>query len=291
MASIMKQILWSGKFDARTVLRSRASCLDTIQKNLKHVLVQKMKKVWILIVATIASMPLCGCAVKEPVKQYRITQGSHLAVRPFPRDFEPWWMQRHQAVLDRIHQGNVAIIMIGDSITQGWEFAGQNVWNKYYQSRNAVNLGFNGDGTHHVLWRLQNGEIESLSPCLAVVMIGTNNSGSSSGREIADGIILICQELRKKLPATKILLLSIFPRDTADSNSRRTNTQASEIASKIADNRWIYYLDINSYFLDTNTELSKEIMPDKLHPNENGYQIWAQSMEPMIAKLMKSCKH
>lgn len=250
-----------------------------------------MKKLRILIAAMVLSMFLCGCAVKEPVKEYHITQGSHLAVKPFPRDFEPWWMQRHQAVLDRIRQGNVDIIMIGDSITQGWEINGKNVWNKYYQSRNAVNLGFNGDGTQHVLWRLQNGEIEGISPCLAVVMIGTNNSGSSNGREIADGIILICQELRRKLPSTKILLLSIFPRDDADSNSRLINAQASLIVSNIADNRWIYYLDINSYFLDAKAELPKEMMPDKLHPNENGYQIWAQSMEPMIVKLIKSCQN
>jgi beta-glucosidase len=27
-------------------------------------------------------------------------------------------------------------------------------------------------------------------------------------------------------------------------------------------------------------------MPDLLHPNEKGYQIWAEAMEPTIAKLM-----
>jgi len=246
-----------------------------------------MKKPSFLIVIPVLSMLLCGCGVHEPVLQYRITPGDHLAVNPFPRDFEPWWVQRHQAVLERIHQGNVDLLMIGDSITQGWELAGQAAWNRYYQSRNAVNLGFNGDGTHHVLWRLQNGEIEGISPCLAVVMIGTNNSASSSGRQIAEGIILICQELRKKLPATKILLLAIFPRDGADSASRRINTQASQIFSGIADNRWIYYLDINASFLDAKDAIEKDLMPDGLHPNEKGYHTWAQAMEPMIADLIK----
>ena len=113
----------------------------------------------------------------------------------------------------RVKQGNVDLIFIGDSITHGWEEAGKDVWQKFYGKRNAVNLGIGGDQTQHVLWRLDHGNIDGISPKLAVIMIGTNNAGSGQQPEqIAEGIKAIVEQLRAKLPETKILLLAIFPR-------------------------------------------------------------------------------
>ena len=85
-------------------------------------------------------------------------------------------MERHQRSLARIRQGPIDLLFIGDSITQGWEEDGRPVWNAFYQHRHAANLGYNGDQTDNVLWRLQNGELDGITPKLAVVMIGTNNA-------------------------------------------------------------------------------------------------------------------
>jgi lysophospholipase L1-like esterase len=236
----------------------------------------------------ISCVTLCGCAKKvEKVNAYKIEPNAHSAVTPVPRSDE-WWTKRHQAVLDRVKQGNVNLIFIGDSITQGWEGDGKEVWDKYYAKRNAINMGFNGDHTQHVLWRFENGEIDGISPKLAVVMIGTNNSNNNdnTSKEIGEGIIAICQELRKDLPKTKILILAIFPRGEKPSPQREKNAEASRLASTIADNKWIYYLDINDKFLDKDGTLSKDIMPDYLHPNAKGYEIEAEAIEPMVKKLM-----
>ena len=100
---------------------------------------------------------------------------SHSAVRPAPRG--GGWMGRHESFNERVARGNVDLIFVGDSITQGWEGAGKGVWAKYYGERNAVNLGIGGDRTQHVLWRLDHGNVEGIAPKAAVVMIGTNNSG------------------------------------------------------------------------------------------------------------------
>ena len=102
------------------------------------------------------------------------------AVVPVPRDGN--WMKRHDSFNERVKKGNVDLIFIGDSITQGWEGAGKKVWEEFYGKRNAVNLGIGGDRTQHVLWRLENGNIEGIQPKLAVLMIGTNNSGSNNSR-------------------------------------------------------------------------------------------------------------
>ena len=229
----------------------------------------------------------CESLGQEKVFQYEITLNAHSAVRPAPNGYD-WWMPRHNAILDRNKQGRVGMIFIGDSITHAWENKGKDVWQQYYAKRNAVNMGFTADRTQHVLWRLQNGAIAGINPKVAVILIGVNNSSSNdnTAKEIGEGIIAICQKLRADLPDTKILILSIFPLCDYGSPRVQKDAEASELASAIADNRHIYYLDINEKFLGGDGTATKELLPDCVHPNEKGYQVWAEAMEPTIVKLM-----
>ncbi len=218
--------------------------------------------------------------------QFIIAGEKHSAIEPAHR--HSWWTLRNDEVNERVKQGNVDLLMIGDSITHGWEGGGKKFWDKYYEPRNAVNMGFSGDRTQNVLWRLEHGHMEGISPKLAVLMIGTNNSNGedNTAEEIADGIVAICKKLRAKCPKMKILILAIFPRGPEPSEQREKNAKASLLASKIADGKMIHYLDINDKFLTKDGFLSKKIMPDYLHPNEAGYKIWAESIEPKVAELM-----
>jgi len=218
--------------------------------------------------------------------QHLIAEEKHSAVEPDHR--HSWWTLRNDAVNERVKQGNVDLLMIGDSITHGWEGGGKKLWDKYYEPRNTVNMGFGGDRTQHVLWRLEHGHLDGISPKLAVLMIGTNNSNGddNTAEEIAAGIIAICKKLRAECPKTKILILAIFPRGPEPSEQREKNAKASKLASKIADGKMIHYLDINSKFLTKDDFLSRKIMPDYLHPNEAGYKIWAEAIEPKVAELM-----
>jgi len=194
---------------------------------------------------------------------------------------------RFEAYNQRIRQGHVNLIFVGDSITQRWDRQGTQVWQKYYSNRNAVNLGVDGDRTQNVLWRLDNGNIDRISPEVAVVMIGTNNSDDGcTAEEIAAGIIAVCQKIREELPQTKIILHAIFPRGERPSAQRRLNARASEIASKIADNRMIYYMDIGNEFLEADGSISKEIMYDYVHLTSKGYTRWAQALEPKLKELL-----
>jgi lysophospholipase L1-like esterase len=207
------------------------------------------------------------------------------AVKPVPRDGN--WIKRHESFNERVAKGNVDLVFIGDSITQGWEGAGKNVWSKFYGSRNAVNLGIGGDRTEHVLWRLDHGNIAGIKPKAAVLMIGTNNSGSNTSEEIAAGIKAIVARLRGELPDTHVLILGVFPRGAAPEDARRkVNEKTNEIVAKLADGQKVHYLDIGKKFLADDGTLSKEIMPDLLHLNEKSYTIWAESIEPTLAKLL-----
>jgi beta-glucosidase len=237
-----------------------------------------MSRFWYCLLS-IAAAVLLGpalCAQEAP---------KHAAVTPVPR--EGGWMQRHESFNQRVKQGNVDLIFIGDSITQGWEGAGKKVWEEHYGKRNAVNLGISGDRTQHVLWRLDHGNIDGISPKLAVIMIGTNNASSNTSQEIADGVEAIVARLRKELPETKVLVLGIFPRGEDKNNkARQVNEGANEKIAKLAGYKMVFYQDLAPAFLNDDGTLSKEIMPDLLHLSEKGYQIWAESIEPKLTDLM-----
>jgi beta-glucosidase len=207
------------------------------------------------------------------------------AIVPVPR--EGAWLKRHESFNERVKQGKVDLLFIGDSITQGWEGAGKGVWDKFYGKRNAVNLGIGGDRTQHVLWRLDNGNLYNIHPKLAVLMIGTNNSGTNNSEQIAAGVKAIVEKLRTKLPETKVLVLGIFPRGAnKDDAKRKVNEGANEIIKGLADDKMVFYLDIGPNFLQDDGTLSKEVMPDLLHLNEKSYTTWAESIEPKVKELL-----
>jgi len=207
------------------------------------------------------------------------------AVIPIPGHGENW-THRNDAINARVRKGNVDLLYIGDSIVQHWDAQGLAIWNHYYAPRNAVNLGISGDRTEHVLWRLQHGNIDGISPKLAIVMIGQNNGPDNTGDEIGAGVTTITQLLRKKLPETKILLLAIFPRREKPTEERAVLAHANRIIKKLADNKTIFYMDINSIFLRADGSIPSSLMPDFEHPNAAGHRIWAETIEPKVAELM-----
>lgn len=201
-----------------------------------------------------------------------------------------WWMPRHEhKLLEKQQHEKVNLVFLGDSITHSWESKGKQDWQQNYAKHNALNLGFSGDRTEHVLWRLQNGEVSGIDPKLLVLMIGTNNTGQrqDNPQETALGIKHILDLLKSQLPNTKILLLAIFPRGASvEDPLRKINDDINGIIKDYGDNKRVHYLDLNHIFLDENGNLSQTVMQDLLHPNEDQYKVWAVAMEPTIIALM-----
>lgn len=212
-----------------------------------------------------------------------------VSITPAHRLNEDWWKQRHDKCVELTKKGGHELVFIGDSITQGWEGSGKAVWDRYYGARHAANFGFSGDRTEHVLWRMANGEITGLHPKLVVLMIGTNNigHGSSNADATALGVRTIVQNLRLSMPEAKILLLGIFPRGaTAEDSMRKQVAEATTKFAPLDDGQHVFFLDIGRHFLTRDGEMWRGLMPDLLHPNDNGYEIWAKAMEPSIATLL-----
>jgi lysophospholipase L1-like esterase len=214
------------------------------------------------------------------------------AVKPLNRD-----NARHKQFLEIAKKGDVDVLFLGDSITQGWEGNGKEEWKKNFEPLKAANFGIGGDQTGHVLWRLTEGkELEGIQPKVAVIMIGTNNTGGHKAEDIAGGIEAIVAELRKQRPHCKVLLLGVFPRggginkDDTVCPAAKLNPKIKQINERIAkldDGKMVIYKDIGAKFLDSEGGLPRTTMPDLLHLSPKGYAIWAEAIKPDVEKLLK----
>jgi lysophospholipase L1-like esterase len=205
------------------------------------------------------------------------------------------WVARHEGFVAQAKQGGIDILFMGDSITDFWRNRGSNVWNQYYAPRHAANFGISGDRTQHVLWRMNNGELDGIKPKVVVLMIGTNNTGKERNSdkirntvpETIAGVQAVVADIRARLPDSKILLLAIFPRGTLDDPQRAQVALINTVIAKLDDGSMVRYLDIDPKFIEADGTLPRSIMPDLLHPNAHGYQIWADAMNPTLDEMMK----
>jgi len=226
---------------------------------------------------------------KEELKKEEPKKNS--AIVPTKKD-----PKRHDAFLEIAKKGDVDLLFLGDSITDAWGGeghgggAGKEIFEKEFVPMKAANFGIGGDRTQHVLWRLQNGELDGITPKVVMLMIGTNNSNGkdNTAEEIAEGIKAIVSEIKKKSPKTKILLLAVFPRGVKPNAQREKIADVNKIIAKLDDQgKSVKFLDIGSKFLKEDGMLPKEIMPDALHLSKDGYRIWADAVKEPIAELMK----
>jgi lysophospholipase L1-like esterase len=197
------------------------------------------------------------------------------------------FVKRHEGFVEIAKKGGVDVVFFGDSITDGWRGAGKDAWAKNFEPLKSANFGIGGDRTQHVLWRITGGELEGIKPKVAVVMIGTNNSGSDSAADIAEGVTEVVKLIKSKSPETKVLLLAVFPRGQKIPNTGNDKLiEVNKTVAKLDDGKTVRYLDIGPKFLDKEGQLPKEIMPDYLHLSPKGYEIWAEAMLPLLNEML-----
>jgi len=208
---------------------------------------------------------------------------------PVRRSSEDWWEQRFAQKTRETQQAkDCQLVFIGDSITQAWEDEGKALWQQHFAAYQPLNLGFSGDRTEHVLWRLKNGRVNPLKPKVAVLLIGTNNTGHAMrpAEETAGGIQAVLADLRSRWPDTKVVMLSILPRG-ADANNpmRMLNADINRRIAGFADGKDVHLLDLTDAFLNDDGTLPKELMPDLLHLSPAGYQLWVDALLPKLKEL------
>lgn len=251
-----------------------------------------------LVVAVLCSLPVTarGQALTP------VSAPPDPAVVPTDRLSVGWWAERHKAIVEGLaSHADAQLLMIGDSITNNYEKANppnedfQPIWQQYYAPRKALNLGFSGDTTANVLWRLDHGEVEGLHPKLVVLLIGTNNTGMmhETAEETEAGIDAVIADLERRLPETKILLLGILPSrlPSKDLNFDVNGYLGMHYAG--GEDPHVSYLDISVIFYQGGS-LNDSIFYDpylnppreSLHPNTLGQRMMASAIEPTVARLM-----
>ncbi len=219
-------------------------------------------------------------------------QKAYVAAQKFGNDgkVNPGFTGLHEKFVKEAREGKANLVFLGDSITAGWGRQPA-IWEEAFGKYTPLNFGIGGDRTQHVLWRIENGELEVIRPKAVVLMIGTNNAGTDSAEDIARGITTIVDTIKSKQPQAKILLLAVFPRGEKPTGkmgiANEKLKKVNEIIAKLGDGKTVHYLDIGGKFPVVDGALSAEAMPDFLHLSESGYRIWADAIGPKLAELMK----
>jgi lysophospholipase L1-like esterase len=178
------------------------------------------------------------------------------ATTPVPRS-EAWWLARHAAKVAEARAGGVDLLLVGDSITQNYEKTGPApdevfapTWSRYFAAHHAMNLGFSGDRTEHVLWRLQHGEVDGLTPKDVVLLIGTNNTAvGQTAEQVAAGTIAVVDELHRRLPGAKILVVGILPSEISANKSAADRAVNAAVVGHYAGSDYVRCLDVSGAFL------------------------------------------
>lgn len=206
---------------------------------------------------------------------------------------EQWWNQRHQTILGRL-DSSAQLILVGNSIFHSLDNDDrEDVWKKYLDAYQTINMGISGDRTENVIWRLENGSLDNIDPEVALVLIGTNNTDGnhylniSTPQELAGGIVKICTIIHEKLPDTKIILMGILPYGYKPSHRDNINRATNVLISKFPQEYpYISYVDIGAVYCDDDGNVRPDLMPDYLHPNLEGHMLMFGALENEISRLI-----
>ncbi len=230
-----------------------------------------------------------------------------IAATPLSRMDLPWWRARFEAKQEELRSRQIDLVFLGDSITQNWEVEGPPewrdfvpLWQRYYGDRKAINLGYNGDTTAHLLWRIENGEVAGIAPKVAVILIGANNLGRVhwSADDTLAGIDAIIAQLHRRLPHTRLLLLGILPSDRSAWATETTLAVNRALTGRYGRGGDVTFLDVGHVFM-RNGRLDRDLFFDPklprpsapLHPSAQGQALMAEAIEPTLAALLGDKRH
>jgi lysophospholipase L1-like esterase len=197
--------------------------------------------------------------------------------------FKNLWVSRRSAWAARTQQDQGAVVLLGDSITQGWE--GADVATAFPGVKLA-NRGISGDTSRGVLIRLKD-DVLALKPAAVVLLIGTNDIGDNAEPEtIAGNLQLILDELKKPNAKMPIVLCQVMPSSATKQRPSDKIKQLNQLyAAAVKGDSQVTLIETWTLFANADGDARKEEFPDLLHPNKEGYAKWAAALRPILATL------
>lgn len=192
------------------------------------------------------------------------------------------WMDMHQRFVADAREQEPDVVWVGDSIIQNLVNSG--IWERSFCQMHSLNFGIGGDRTEHLLWRLQNGELEGLAPKVVVLHIGTNNHGDSA-EEVAEGIKAICNLIRDKQPQAYLVVTSLLPRGHKPNPLRDRNAKVNSLISdNLRGNSRAQLVNLDAGFVQADGTISHHDLYDYLHLTQKGYD---RAFEPVTELLLQ----
>lgn len=224
-------------------------------------------------------------------------QAKSPATNPVPRQKNYDWMsieewnQQHQHNVETAAAGDVEVLFLGDSITNGWTWADNpKIFKAAFGAHKTANFGIGGDQTQNLLWRLKNGEVGKLDPRVVVLMIGVNNLGNGQHKPdiVVEGVQAVVNEVKKHFKHARILLLGLLPYDYEPSSESRVKVaQVNRQLALMNDDKTVFYYDFGALFVDERGRIPALLMEDYLHPTHLGYSKLAEKLGPVVDELMQ----
>ncbi|MEQ6120102.1 GDSL-type esterase/lipase family protein [Reichenbachiella sp. MALMAid0571] len=212
------------------------------------------------------------------------------------KEGKDWWAQMEDIDSLCRNSGKIDLLLIGNSITQGWGGSrtlttykpGKEAADTYFKKLKWISAGISGDRTQHIAWRLQNGHYEACKPKFVVLAIGVNNFGDNTAEEIAKGIEMDLTIIEAKFPKSAILLLGPLPTGLdKDSNQRKKYNEVHQLIAGLGENKKVNYSNLIELFSNEDGSLSLDYYGnDGIHLKPDGYKVWAK----YIREQMKNIK-
>jgi lysophospholipase L1-like esterase len=201
------------------------------------------------------------------------------------------FLKRHQAFLAARDPAGHDLVLVGDYLTDDFRGHARNgvgaIFARAFSAHRPLNLGQGGDHTQHVLWRLQNGELDGYTPKVMMLMIGgTNGSNNEPAERILAGVKAIIATAQAKVPGLKVLLLSVLPWDAKPGSRRQRHIAVNALLPTLDDGgRSVLYVDLAPLYLDAEGNIPADLMPDGVHLSDKGYALWADAMAVPLRRL------
>src|SRR5690606_14316414 len=143
-------------------------------------------------------------------------------IRRYPW-FEKLWRSRRARWAEDAAEDRGAVVLLGDSITQGWN---EERLARAFPGVKIANRGISGDTTRGVLLRLDE-DVLAIDPAAVVLLIGTNDleEGATPGM-IETNVRLILERLKAHDSRMPIVLNLVFP---SSAKMKRPADQIREI--------------------------------------------------------------
>jgi lysophospholipase L1-like esterase len=212
-------------------------------------------------------------------------------LQPISRAQNQTWLKRHNDILAKAAKGQHDVLLLGDSITQGWEL-NRVAWEHEMQglpTQKVLNAGISSDRIEHILWRVENGLFASAKPKVCVLMAGINNLALATPETIAGGIAKLIDAIKQRSPQTKVLVLGVLPSGQEADHPRRSKIKSiNDLLAKVAISSGSEFLDTGSRFLGPDGTLPETVSFDGVHLTRQGYEIWASALKRPLRKMSRS---